>query len=489
MITATDLRSLLPLEILGGGMLFTMLGVALKRHHTMTVICTLTTLAAAFLSVLYIWPAAANAQGTQFKGPFPIGDLFLVDRFGCYFQALVLLSAFVVTLFSQISLKNFFPEKRKEEYYLLLLLATLGGSTMVISTHFISFFVGLEILNISLYTLISYYRERPRAIEAGLKYLVLAAMSSAFLLFGIALIYAITGTLSFHGLTGISLLPRSGTILLIAGIGLMITGMGFKLALVPFHMWAPDIYEGASSPISAFIASVSKGAMMAVLLRFFTIADLYGNKQIMLVFTMMAILSMLTGNLLALKQNNIKRMLAYSSIAHFGYLLVAVIAGKGLGAQAATFYLTAYIVTILAAFGLITLVSRSDNEATDIGDFAGLFWKKPVLAALFSITLLSLAGIPLTAGFMGKFYLLTAGVGKSNWLLAFTLMISSVIGLYYYLRFIFAMMQTNGQNLPISTHTPWLHLTGLVVLTFLGGAIIWLGIFPAWLISMIQALT
>ncbi len=477
MITGPDIQSLLPMEIIAGGMLFTMVGIALKRNHILTVICTLTTLAAAFLSVLFIWPTTPHA----------IGDLFLIDRFGCYFQALVLLSAFVVTLFSQISLKNFFPEKRKEEYYLLLLLATLGGATMVISTHFISFFVGLEILNISLYTLISYYRERPKAIEAGLKYLILAAMSSAFLLFGMALIYALTGTLSFQDLAATALRHDSLSMtILIAGIGLMITGMGFKLALVPFHMWAPDIYEGASSPISGFIATVSKGAMLAVLLRFFTMADLYDYKQIMLVFTVIAILSMLTGNLLALRQNNIKRMLAYSSIAHFGYLLVAFTAGKGIGTRAATFYLTAYIITILAAFSLITLISRSDNEATDIDDYASLFWKKPVLATLFSIILLSLAGIPLTAGFMGKFYLLAAGVGQGNWLLAFTLVVSSVIGLYYYLRFIFAMMRPNGQNFPIDSHPS---LTGLMILSLLGVAVIWLGVFPVWLVSLVSSLT
>jgi NADH-quinone oxidoreductase subunit N len=473
------------MEIIAGGMLVTMLGVALKRNHTLTFICTLTTLAAAFLSVLFIWPDTAHPPAS-----LAIDDLFLVDRFGCYFQALVLLSAFVVALFSQISLKKFFPEKRKEEYYLLLLLATLGGATMVISIHFLSFFIGLEILNISLYTLISYYRERPKAIEAGLKYLILAAMSSAFLLFGMALIYTLTGSLSFHGLAKITSPPGSGPIvMLFAGIGLMITGMGFKLALVPFHMWAPDIYEGASSPISAFIASVSKGAMMAVLLRFFLMAGLYGFKQIMLVFTVIAILSMLIGNLLALRQNNIKRMLAYSSIAHFGYVLVAFIAGKGLGTQAASFYLTAYIITILAAFSLITLVSRSDNEATDIEDYVGLFWRKPSLAILFSITLLSLAGIPLTAGFMGKFYLLTAGVGKGNWLLAFTLVVSSVIGLYYYLRFIFAMMRAERQNFPVDSHPPKPAITALLVLSLLGAAVIWLGVFPAWLVSLVSSLT
>jgi len=367
-----------------------------------------------------------------------------------------------------------------------LLMATLGATAVVISTHFVSFFVGLEILNISLYTLISYYRESSRAIEAGLKYLILAATSSAFLLFGMALIYAITGTLSFQGLAATApTLDSLSLLTLVAGIGMLITGMGFKLALVPFHMWAPDVYEGASSPISAFIATISKGAMMTVLIRFFTMTGMYGSKKIMLAFAVIAVLSMMAGSLLALRQNNIKRMLAYSSIANFGYVLVAFIAGKGPGTQAATFYITVYIIAILAAFSLITLISKADNEAASIEDYRGLFWRKPILAAVLSVTLLSLAGIPLTAGFMGKFLLLTAGVGKGNWILAFTLVVSSVIGLYYYLRFVFAMMETGENVAPINGRSS---LTGMITLIFLGGMVIWLGTFPAWLISLIDSL-
>jgi len=396
-------------------MLFTMLGIAFKRSHILAAVSALVTLAAALGAVFFGWP----------RIPHDIDDLFRIDRFGSYFQALILLATLVITLFSYISLRNFFPERRKEEYYLLLLLATLGTCAMVISTHFISFFVALEILNISLYALISYYRQRPAAIEAGIKYLILAAMSSAFLLFGMAVVYTATGVLSFHELAvGTSHLSPGAMTIFLAGVGLMLTGIGFKMALAPFHMWAPDVYQGASSPVGAFIATVSKGAMVAVLIRLFYLAGLNAYPTIMLVMTVIAVLSMLTGNLLALRQNNIPRMLAYSSIAHFGYLLVALIAGQSMGSQAVLFYLTAYILTILSAFGLITLLSTSDTEATDIQDYAGLFWRKPFAATLFSIVLLSLAGIPLTAGFMGKFLLLTAGVAKGNWLLVLTLIIS-----------------------------------------------------------------
>jgi len=421
------------------------------------------------------------------RKPHAIGELFLTDRFGSYYQALILLASIVITLFSYLSIRKFFPAKRKEEYYLLLLLATFGSAMMVISTHFISFFVSLEILNISLYTLISYYRDRTKAIESGLKYLVLAAMSSAFLLFGMALIYAITGTMAFYGLTGFtSLLGASSSLMLFTGIGLMIVGIGFKLGLVPFHMWTPDVYEGASSPVTAFIATISKGSIAAVLLRLFMMADLYSSQKIMLAFTVLAILSMLTGNLLAIRQNNIKRMLAYSSIAHFGYLLVALIAGRQMGPAAATFYITVYMITILGALGLITVLSDSGTEATDIASYQGLFWRKPVLAALLTVILLSLAGIPLTAGFMGKYFLLTAGVGKGNWLLVFTLVISSVIGLYYYLRFIVAMMRQDEETTLLAKLSARSSFTGILLLTILGTLIVWLGMSPAWLFELVS---
>jgi len=483
MITGQDLQSLLPLEILAGGTLVTMLGIAVRRSHLLAFISTSVTLAAAFGSVLFGWPQA----------PHVIDDLFRVDPFGAYFQTLIIFSTFIITIFSYLSLRNFFPGKRKEEYYLLLLLATLGTATMVISTHLISFFVGLEILNISLYALISYYRERPKAIEAGIKYLILAAMSSAILLFGMALIYTTTGTLSFRGLgTASGHLPSASVVMLLGGTGLMLAGIGFKLALAPFHLWAPDVYEGASSPVSAFIATVSKGAMIAVLWRFFSMAGLYAFPKIILVITVIALLSMLGGNLLALRQNNLKRMLAYSSIAHFGYLLVAIIAGGTMGEQAVIYYLTAYILTLLAAFGLVTVLSTSDEEAMDIGNYNGLFWRRPVLATVFSVVLLSLAGIPLTAGFMGKFLVLSAGVGKGDWLLVVVLVISSVIGLFYYLRFLFAMMRTDEGGAGSRAFGAFLSsrasTVGVALLTVLGASILWLGSFPDWLMIIIRRL-
>ena len=477
-MSTKDIISLLPMVILAGGMLLTMILVALKRSHIIAFISTLTVVMASFISIFFVIAIKPHA----------IGEIFIIDRFGLYYQGLILIAVFVITIFSYISIKSFFPNKRKEEYYLLLMLASLGAAMIVISTHFISFFVSLEILTISLYTLISYYRERAKAIEAGLKYLILAAMSSSFLLFGMALIYTISGTMSFSGLLVIaSTINTDATIMLVAGISMMIAGIGFKLALVPFHMWAPDVYEGASSPITAFIATVSKGSIVAVLLRFFIMSDLYRYGKIMLVFTVISILTMIIGNLLALMQNNVKRILAYSSIANLGYLLVAFIAGKGIGVQAATFYITVYVITILGAFGIITMISQSDNETADIKNYKGLFWRKPLLATALTIFLLSLAGIPLTAGFIGKYFLLAAGIGKAQWILAIVLVTSSVIGLYYYLRVIATMMKQDEDTVA-SRSAPVPSIMGISLVAMIGILIVSIGVYPGWLLNVVNKL-
>lgn len=477
MISGPDLISLIPAEILAGGILLNMLLITIVRKHILIFTSSLMVLAISAITIFYISSIA----------PHSIGDIFLADRFGLYFQELIILAAIVINIFSYINIKKTFPGKRKEEYYLLMMLATLGACMMVVSTHFISLFVSLEILNISLYTMISYFRERTKAIEAGLKYLILAAMSSAFILFGMALVYAATGTMAFHELAeAIPALSTSSILMLVSGIGLMTAGIGFKLAFVPFHMWTPDVYEGASSPVTAFIATVSKGAMAAVLLRFFVMADLYRFKNIMLVFMIIAVLSMLIGNLLAIRQTNVKRLLAYSSIAHFGYLLIALTAGSQIGPAAATFYITAYLITILGAFGLITIISNTDSEATDIQKYAGLFWKNPLLATSFTIILLSLAGIPLTAGFMGKYLLLSTGVSTGNWLLVIALVTGSVIGLYYYLRIIVIMMKQDEKAITTETFSLRSSFAGILVLVSLTGLVVFIGFNPAWLIDLIK---
>jgi NADH-quinone oxidoreductase subunit N len=472
-MSAADLLSIVPLLILAAGSILTMLLVAIIRSHKLAFVATAIVLAASFVSLFF--PATSL--------PHAIGDILHIDSYGHFFTGIMLIAAFIVKMYAFIGFNQMESTDQKEEFYLLLMLSTLGACFLAYSTHFISLFIGLETLSVSLYTMIAYYRKRSTAIEAGVKYLVLAALSSAFLLFGMALIYAVGGTMAFAELSNLPEV-QGPYYLLLAGIGLMTVGIGFKLALVPFHMWTPDVYQGASSSVTAFIATVSKGGMVAVVLRFLGMNDIYLQTEVIIIFTALAILSMLIGNFLALLQNNVKRILAYSSIAHFGYLLVAFVAGGELGIQAATFYLVTYFATILGAFGLVTLISKGQEEAENIYHYQGLFWRKPALAACFTVFLLSLAGIPLTAGFIGKYYLLTAGIYGELRVLAIVLVLSSVIGLYYYLRVIVTMLkQPDGEA---AMHS--LSVGGSLALAVLNFVVVWIGVLPEWLMQVVSAI-
>ena len=363
-MNATDLFALLPLLLLAGTSVVVMVAIAVRRSHRLTLGLTLMGLAASFISLWVVAPLT----------PRQVTPLLILDRYALFYIGLTIAATFAVALLSFGYLE--IQAVDREEFYVLLLVAALGSSVLVTSSHFASFFLGLEILSVSLYSLNAYLRTRARPLEAGIKYLILAASSAAFLLFGMALIYSQTGTMEF---SSIRTLLTSGAnfdrAVLLMGTALMITGFGFKLALVPFHLWTPDIYEGAPAPVAAFVATVSKGAMFALLLRYFYHSGTYSLGAIPLVFSIIAIASMVVGNLLALLQDNIKRLLAYSSIAHMGYLLVAFEAGGGRAAGAVAFYLTAYFITMLGAFGVVTVMSTRETGSRSS---AGL--SRPVLA-------------------------------------------------------------------------------------------------------------
>jgi NADH-quinone oxidoreductase subunit N len=352
--------------------------------------------------------------------------------------------------------------------------------------HFVSFFIGLEILSVSLYALIAYLRNRNNAIEAGVKYLILAALTSAFLLLGMALFYMDTGQLDFYAI-GEKLSGNSAGIFYKMGIALMVVAIGFKLALVPFHLWAADVYQGAPSPVTSFIATVSKVGVFAVLMRFSLATNVQASPFLMYVFSGIAIASMVLGNILALRQQNIKRLLAYSSIAHLGYLIVAFLPGNTEGIQASVFYLFAYSITILAAFGIVTMLSTRMKDAEDLNLYHGLFWRRPLMAAVLAIALFSLAGIPLTAGFFAKFVVLMSGVHSALWLPVIVLALTSVIGLYYYLRIIstlFAQAPT-AEPQQKSLH-PFFYFASYATLLVLMVMICVLGIFPGPAVEQIR---
>jgi NADH-quinone oxidoreductase subunit N len=478
-MTEQDLYILSPLLILGGGSVAVMLLIALNLTHRKIQVISLVMFLFAFISLYFI----------RTDLPHLIPPLLVMDGFATFMIGLILFASLMVNILSYI----YFEEKEEgpREYYVLLLLATLGACTLAASSHFISLFLGLEILTVALYALISYLRERNHPVEAGVKYLILAAFSSAFLLFGMGLIYLESGSMDFDGITGRIGRAEGFPPLAVAGIGMMLVGIGFKLAVVPFHLWAADVYQGAPAPITAFIATASKGGVLAVLVRFFSSVEGMGSETVLTSFVFIAIASMVAGNLLALRQMNVKRILAYSSIAHLGYLLVALISGTGTGTQAITFYLVTYMLSSLVAFGVVTLLSSREEDAEEIVHYRGLFWRNPVLATFFTASLLSLAGIPLTAGFIGKFYILSAATQASLWASSVVLVLSSVLGLYYYLRIITAMFSDPLVQVttPKKAH-PLFYLFSSLALTMVTFLIIWLGISPAgfmgFMISLIE---
>lgn len=482
-MSAADLFTILPLLILGGASVVVMIAIAVRRSHATTLTLTLIGLAAAFASLFWIAPEA----------PRQVSTLLVVDKYALFYMGLVIAATFAIALLCY----GYFGrhEGDPEELYVLLLIAALGSAVLVCSSHFISFFLGLEVLSVALYVLNAYLHTRRFPLEAGIKYLILAASSAAFLLFGMALIYGQLGTMEFakirHGLENA---PDLNHAILLAGAALIITGFGFKLALVPFHLWTPDIYEGAPAPVTAFVATVSKGAMFALLLRYFTWSGSHHYGAVFLVFTIIAIASMIAGNFLAMMQGNVKRLLAYSSIAHMGYVLVAFQAGGEFASQAVAFYLTAYFITTIGAFGVIGALSNGERDADRIEDYRGLFWRRPILASIFTGMLLSLAGIPLTAGFVAKFYVVAAGASAQIWLLVFVLIITSVFGLYYYLRVIVAMfsgLAHDEEHAPAHEHepsplVPALSFSSGIVLAVLTILLVWVGVYPSTLLTIIH---
>jgi len=467
-MTGTDFYSLTPFLILAMAPIIIMIVISTKRNYDIVYGFTVLSFIAAIASIFYILPVI----------PHSIEPLFIMDKYSLFFLGIIFISALLVTFFSYDYLKQL--DGIREEYYIILFTSTLGASLLAVANHFILFFLGIETLTLSLYILIAFEKSKGSSIEAGIKYLVLASVSSAFLLFGMGIIYVTFGTMQFNGIViamnNLVNLPP----LFIYGFGMLLVGIGFKLALVPFHMWTPDVYQGAPAPVSSYIATVSKGAVLAVFIRFFYTIRGFENSSIFIVISGIAILSMFVGNLLAVQQKNIKRLLAYSSIANMGYLIIILLTGTDKGIQSAIFYLITYFITTIGAFGVISLLSTKEIEAEKIEDYKGLFWKKPWLAAVLTLFLLSLAGIPITAGFIAKFYLIYEGMKAGLMVLIFSMVINSVIGLYYYLRVITTMFSISN-NLEL----PGVSILGKLTLAIITIGVLLLGVYPGWLIDFI----
>lgn len=384
-----------------------------------------------------------NGKGQAF------GVMFLADDFALVFKLIVLVAA-MFTVSSSIGTVNKFPAHRGE-YFGIVLLSVVGMMFMISAGELLSMYVALELATVSLFVLAAYDKFNTKSAEAGLKYVILGAISSAVLIYGIALLYGLTGSTEYgeikDGLLQLRFAAGEFPRGFFVAVVLLIAGFGFKLSLVPFHMWAPDVYEGAPTPITAYLSTASKAAGLAVFLRVFFGGLIIAQTEWLMIIAALAALAMIVGNITAVVQKNIKRMLAFSSIAHIGYILVAVVATNATGVAAMTFYMIAYLFANMGAF--ICVIVFSQKTGSDlIMDYAGLSRRSPMLAAFLTIFLLSLTGIPPLAGFVGKYYVFLAAIEQGYLWLVIIALLTSVIALYYYAHVMWRMYFANEGDYP-----------------------------------------
>ena len=469
-----DLRPLVPAAIVAVTGLVVLLAQAFtpKGKASPSVPLALLGLAAALGSVWVI--ATGPGRGAVLAGALA------ADDFSLFFHALILGVAVLTVLLSPSYLRA--NGMDRGEYYALLLFSVVGMLGLVSSLELVSIFVALEIMSIALYGMAGLDRARPVSQESALKYFVTGAFASAFFLYGIALLYGATGSTSLEKIArSVSVLSPGTVPLAVLGTALLLVGFGFKVASVPFHMWAPDVYEGAPTTVTAFMAAGVKAAAFGALLRVFDQALPALSSQWQPLVAVLAIVSMVVGNLAALAQTNLKRMLAYSSVAHAGYLLTAFVAAPVLAGEAMLFYLVAYAAVNLGAFGTVAALSRDGKEPFAIRELHGLADRRPALAAALTVFLVSLTGIPITAGFVGKFYLFGAAVAAGWVVLALVGVVMSVVSAYYYLRVVVAMYmhEPEGEDTwaPVSPASAFA-LAVSAALTLL------LGVWPAPLLAL-----
>lgn len=431
-------------------------------------------IAAAFYFVLVSWGIDAQPA---------FNDQVLQDKFSLYFKGISLLAAALTILISDMYVKR--EGCNHGEYYPLILLATVGMMLMASGSDLMTIFLGLEVLSVSLYVLAGFNRSNLKSNEAGLKYFLLGAFSTGFLLYGMALTYGATGTTKIAKIAEVAAANTQvvQSPMFLVGMLLMAVGFSFKIAAAPFHMWTPDVYEGAPTPITAFMSAGPKAAAFAGFIRVLIVALPALKADWTDLLWILAVLTMTVGNLIAIRQDNIKRMLAYSSIAHAGYALVGFTAGNAVGIAGILFYMLSYTFMNIGAFAVVVLIGKKGEQNSNVSDYAGLASRRPVLAMVMSIFLFSLAGIPPFAGFMGKFYLFSGAVQEGFIWLAIIGVLNSAASVYYYLRvMVFMYMQEPTEQFD------WVKLSPAVFVALIVCVIgvIAPGVWPAYLLDFAQ---
>ena len=444
------------LILIGGAVVLLGLSAMSRRRslHGWYTLATVVTAFGAMAAALPLWREVTDKS----RGPYSaIAGTVAVDGFSVFFTFMIAAAVVLAAMLAEGYMRR--EGLEGAELYVLILLSASGGVIMASANDLIVMFLGLEILSIAAYVLAAMHLRRAQSQEAGMKYFVLGAFSSAFFLYGIALVYGSTGSTNLSriaqfatpvgpvpGTVDPKLLSNGTPALLLAGLALLLVGFGFKIAAVPFHAWLPDVYQGAPTPTVAFMASAVKAAAFAGLLRVFVVT--FANNKIdwqPYVYAL-AVATLLVGAVLAVVQTDVKRMLAYSSINHAGFILVGVQAASAEGTSSALFYLAAYTFMVVGSFGVVAVLSRRGDEHTTLDDFKGLSRRDPIIAFVFAIFLLAQAGVPLTSGFFAKFFVLEASINAHSWPLAITAMLSAVIAAYLYLRIVVSMYMSESEE-------------------------------------------
>jgi len=470
--SASDFYYLLPeLMLTGGALLVLLADVLMPKRRGLLMWLSMATVVVTTLAVA----SFAGVETTSSRG------LLAIDDFALFFKVVFLLSAAVTILMSARYLE--IEHVGAGEYYFLILCATLGMMFMASGIDLITIFIGLETMAVSFYILAGYLKPNRRSNEASVKYFLLGAFSLGILLYGMSLMYGLTGTTNLRQIADV-LQGQERSALLVLAISLVGAGVGFKIAAVPFHMWAPDVYEGAPTPVTAFMSTGVKAAGFAALVRVFLTAlgELRGDWAPIL--WVLAVLTMTVGNVVAIAQQNVKRMLAYSSIAHAGYLLIALVAGNAAGFTGLLYYLLAYTFMNLGAFAVVVALEQREDRYLLLGDYAGLGFRYPLLGVAMVLCMFSLSGLPPTAGFMSKFYVFSAAVEQGYIGLAIIGVLNSLISIYYYLYPLVLMyMEEPKAEMPVAQLNR--SLVAALVLTMAGT--IYLGLSPAPLLSLAEA--
>lgn len=473
-MTIQALWLLSPVLIVSLGIVVVMLQAAWKRNNTLAQGLTVITLFCSAAVLIMQFPQDTTA----------ITILFEYEPIGGFFSLMILLASTSVALLQGAYMGSCSKEVA-EEYYLLLLLSTLGAMLLVMAKHIAGVILSVELMSLSMLAMLAYNRERKQALEGAIKYLLLSGASTSIMLLGFAFLYGVSGSLMLS-----ELMPTPLNLMAKGGFVLVLIGLAFKLSLFPLHFWTPDVYQGAPVNSTLLLTTVSKAAVFALLLKLILMIPEEFSQDVVQMLSWMAIASMLAGNWLALCQQSIKRLMAYSAIAHMGYVLVAGIIALGIDhslvLEGASYYLLAYLIASILIFAVLTYLSNLDDQddRDSIAQIQGLFWQHPWLATVMALSFLSLAGMPITVGFIGKFYLLTLAIKLSQWWLVAAMLVGSAVGLYYYLRVIFALFSPAKEQLN-SVQGAYVSKiwTGVIVISLLA-----LGILPGLLGDQLRSI-